>query len=410
MMTKPRLPGLLRSASLAALAAVLLAGTPGAGAQTVGAQSIAEIRIGLLSQTPEPPPSVSNPDEPAADDGLAGATLAIADNNTTGKFLKQTFLLDSVEVPPDGDAAAALRELAGRGDRFVIVDAPGATVEALSKLPEARNLLLLNANAPDDALRGSACAANLIHVAPSRAMLADALGQYLVKKRWPRWFLVTGRRPEDKLYADAIRRTAKRFGAQIVAEKEWTAESDVNRTAESEIPVFTQAKAYDVLIVADEVGEFGDYLSYRTADPRPVAGTQGLVPTVWHRTHEQWGAAQLQSRFKAAAKRPMTARDHNDWTAVRVVGEAAARTRSADSDRLIAFIQSPDFTMSAFRGAPLSLRPWDGQLRQPVLLAADRSVVSVSPQEGFLHPRTELDSLGYDLPETLCKTRGKTTP
>ncbi|KAA0579681.1 ABC transporter substrate-binding protein [Azospirillum sp. B21] len=405
-MTKPRL---LHSLSLAALGVVLLAGTPAAAQQNAGADA-GEIRIGFLSQTPEPPPYVANPDEPAADDGLAGATLAIADNNTTGKFLKQSFVLDSVEVPPDGDAAAALRELAGRGGRFVVVDAPGATVEALSKLPEARNVMLLNANAPDDSLRGAACAPNLLHVAPSRAMLADALGQYLVKKRWPRWFLVTGRRAEDKLYADAVRRTAKRVGAQIVAEKDWTADSDVNRTAEAEIPVFTQAKSYDVLIVADEVGEFGDYLSYRTADPRPVAGTQGLVPTVWHRTHEQWGAAQLQSRFKSAAKRPMTARDHNVWTAVRVVGEAAARARTADPDRLIAFIQSPDFTMSAFRGAPLTVRPWDGQLRQPVLLAADRSVVSVSPQEGFLHPRTELDSLGYDQPETLCKTRGKKTP
>ncbi|ALG73810.1 branched-chain amino acid ABC transporter substrate-binding protein [Azospirillum thiophilum] len=408
-MVKTRLPrphhtGPLITGPLIALTMVLLAVAPAM------AQDSGEIRIGFLSQTPEPPPSVANPDEPAVDDGLAGAALAIADNNTTGKFLKQSFLLDAVEVVPDGDAAAALRELAGRGNRFVIVDAPGATVEALSKLPEARNLLLLNATAPDDSLRGAACAPNLLNVAPSRAMLADALGQYLVKKRWPRWFLVTGRRPEDMLFASAVRRAAKHFGAQIVAEKTWTAESDVNRTAEAEIPVFTQAKSYDVLVVADEVGEFGDYLPYRTADPRPVAGTQGLVPTVWHRTHEQWGAAQLQSRFKASAKRAMTARDHNDWTAVRIVGEAAARARTADPDRLIAFIQSPDFTMSAFRGAPLSLRPWDGQLRQPVLLAADRSLVSVSPQEGFLHPRTELDSLGYDQPETLCKTRGKKTP
>ncbi|WP_372399171.1 ABC transporter substrate-binding protein [Azospirillum sp. HJ39] len=403
-MAKPRLPRPHRTGPLIALTIALLATVPAM------AHDSGEIRIGFLSQTPEPPPSVANPDEPAVDDGLAGAALAITDNNTTGKFLKQSFLLDAVEVAPDGDAAAALRKLAGRGDRFVIVDAPGATVEALSKLPEARNLLLLNATAPDDSLRGAACAPNLLHVAPSRAMLADALGQYLVKKRWSRWFLVTGHRPEDALFADAVRRAAKRFGAQIVTEKTWTAESDVNRTAEAEIPVFTQAKSYDVLVVADEVGEFGDYLPYRTADPRPVTGTQGLVPTVWHRTHEQWGAAQLQSRFKASAKRTMTARDHNDWTAVRVVGEAAARARTADPDRLIAFIQSPDFSMSAFRGAPLSLRTWDGQLRQPVLLAADRSLVSVSPQEGFLHPRTELDSLGYDQPETLCKTRGKTTP
>ncbi|PWC34517.1 branched-chain amino acid ABC transporter substrate-binding protein [Azospirillum sp. TSO35-2] len=398
------MPSPLRAASCLplglALGVALLAAPAGAE----------EIRIGFLSQTPEPPPSVSSPDEPAADDGLAGAVLAVADSNTTGKFLNQSFVLDPVEVAPDGDAAAALRELAARGDRFIVVDAPGATVAALTKLPEAAGRLLLNANAPDDSLRGAACAANLLHVAPSRAMLADALAQYLVKKRWPRWFLVTGRRPEDALFADAVRRAAKRFGGQIVAEKTWTAESDVNRTAEAEIPVFTQAKSYDVLIVADEVGEFGDYLSYRTADPRPVAGTQGLVPTVWHRTHEQWGAAQLQSRFKAAAKRPMTARDHNDWTAIRVVGEAAARSRSADPDALIAFIQSPDFSMSAFRGAPLSLRSWDGQLRQPVLLAADRSLVSVSPQEGFLHPRTELDTLGYDQPETLCKNRGQKKP
>ncbi len=400
-MTASTLPVSLRA--LLASAVLLLGGAgPGLAADL--------IRIGYLSQTPEPPAYVANPDEVAADDGLAGAKLALADNATTGKFLNQSFELDPVEVPPDGDAAAALRELAGRGARFVVVDAPGATVAALSALPEARRLLLLNANAPDDFLRAEACAANLLHVGPSRAMLADALAQYLVKKRWPRWFLVTGRRPEDALYAAAIRRAAKRFGAQIVAEKTWTADSDVNRTAEAEIPVFTQAKSYDVLIVADEVGEFGDYLAYRTADPRPVAGTQGLVPTVWHRTHEQWGAAQLQSRFKAAAKRAMTARDHNAWTAVRVVGEAAAHARTADPDRLIAFIESPAFTLSAFRGAPLSLRAWDGQLRQPVLLAADRSLVSVSPQEGFLHPRTELDTLGFDQPETLCKNRGHTTP
>lgn len=402
-------PALPRVKTLATLRSTLAAALLLAGGAAPGLAAEA-IRIGYLSQTPEPPAYVSNPDEIAADDGLAGARLALADNATTGKFLGQSFELDPVDVPPDGDAAAALKELAGRGARFVVVDAPGDTVAALVALPEAKHLLLLNANAPDDSLRGEACAPNLLNVGPSRAMLADALAQYLVKKRWPRWFLVTGRRPEDALYAAAIRRAAKRFGAQIVAEKSWTAESDVNRTAEAEIPVFTQAKSHDVLIVADEVGEFGDYLPYRTAEPRPVAGTQGLVPTVWHRTHEQWGASQLQSRFKTAARRGMTARDHNAWTAVRVVGEAAAHARTADPDRLIAFINSPAFSLSAFRGAPLSLRAWDGQLRQPLLLAADRSVVSVSPQDGFLHPRTELDTLGFDEPETLCKKRGNKTP
>ncbi|MGZ4991625.1 MAG: branched-chain amino acid ABC transporter substrate-binding protein, partial [Methylobacter sp.] len=48
-------------------------------------------------------------------------------------------------------------------------------------------------------------------------------------------------------------------------------------------------------------------------------------------------------------------------------------------------------------------RSWDGQLRQPVLLAAPRSLVAVAPIEGFLHPKTELDTLGYDQPESTCK-------
>jgi hypothetical protein len=42
-------------------------------------------------------------------------------------------------------------------------------------------------------------------------------------------------------------------------------------------------------------------------------------------------------------------------------------------------------------------------MRQPVLLAGPRSLVSVSPQEGFLHQRTPLDTLGFDEPDSQCK-------
>ncbi|PWC35558.1 ABC transporter substrate-binding protein [Azospirillum sp. TSO22-1] len=363
----------------------------------------AELRIGYLTQEVEAPPSLSTPDEPVPDAGLMGARLAIADNATTGRFLKQRFELDAVTVAPDGDVETAFRDLAAKGDRFVVLNLSAAAVARLTKPAQAAGVTLLNARAPDDSLRAEGCAPNLLHVAPSRAMLADALAQYLVKKRWSKWLLVVGRRPEDALYAAAIRRAAKRFGATVVEEKRWTAESDVNRTAEAEVPVFTQARAHDVLVVADEIGEFGEYLPYRTWEARPVAGTQGLVPTSWHRTHEQWGASQLQNRFKALAHRPMTPADLDAWTAVRLVGEAAAQTRSTDPAALATHIRSPGFAMSAFKGVPMSVRPWDGQLRQPVLLAADRSLVSVSPQDGFLHPKTDLDTLGFDQPETGCK-------
>jgi ABC transporter substrate binding protein (PQQ-dependent alcohol dehydrogenase system) len=161
--------------------------------------------------------------------------------------------------------------------------------------------------------------------------------------------------------------------------------------------------SYDVLIVADEDDQFGDFVSYSTYTPRPVAGTQGLVPTAWARPHEEWGATQLQDRFRHASKRWMTVHDYTAWLAARAVGEAAARAQTVEPDKLMAFMRSDQFELGGYKGTPLSFRPWDGQMRQAVLLADARALVSVSPPPGrFLHQVSELDTLGIDRPETKC--------
>jgi ABC transporter substrate binding protein (PQQ-dependent alcohol dehydrogenase system) len=93
------------------------------------------------------------------------------------------------------------------------------------------------------------------------------------------------------------------------------------------------------------------------------------------------------------------------WMAVRAVGEAATRAGSAEPDAIDAYLLGPEFALAAFKGEALSLRDWNLQMRQPILLATDKSVVSVSPQEGFLHPTSFLDTLGYDAPESDCALR-----
>jgi ABC transporter substrate binding protein (PQQ-dependent alcohol dehydrogenase system) len=103
------------------------------------------------------------------------------------------------------------------------------------------------------------------------------------------------------------------------------------------------------------------------------------------------------------ARRSMTPLDMQAWTAVRMIGEAASRSRSADPARIMQYMKSADFGIAAYKGQKLSLRDWDWQLRQPVLLADGRTIVSVSPQPGFLHRFTELDTLGFDRPEAQCK-------
>jgi ABC transporter substrate binding protein (PQQ-dependent alcohol dehydrogenase system) len=170
-----------------------------------------------------------------------------------------------------------------------------------------------------------------------------------------------------------------------------------------QMPVFTQNVDYQVLVVADERDAFGQYLPYRTWDPRPIVGTHGLWPTAWWRAHELWGATQMQNRFTRMAGRWMTERDYAAWMAVRAVGEAATRTKSGDPAGIVRYMRSDQFELAAFKGVKLSFRPWDGQLRQPILLADAYSLVSVSPQPGFLHQFSELDTLGIDKPESSCK-------
>ena len=348
-------------------------------------------------------------EQPAENDGVAGARLAIEDNNTTGKFLNQRFALEERRIKEGEDAVQAATELAARNG-FIIADLPADTLLKVADALRERGTLLFNAGAIDERLREADCRANVIHTAPTRAMLADALGQYLVWKQWKRWLLVVGSHDEDRLFADALRRTATRFGAKIVQERSFEDKGGARRTdsgvtlIQRQLPVFTQqAPAYDVLVAADESEVFGAYLPYRTWDPRPVAGSAGLVPRSWDASQDQWGAIQMQNRFIKLNSRRMTARDMQAWTAARMIGEAASRTNSGDPKAVFDFLKGADFSIAAFKGQRLTLRDWNLQLRQPILLVDGRMVVSVSPQEGFLHQHSELDTLGVDRPETKCK-------
>ncbi|MDD5114394.1 MAG: ABC transporter substrate-binding protein [Methylobacter sp.] len=361
------------------------------------------INIAYLTQEQAPPAALSNLDPFIKDKGLPGAELGVADNNTTGQFTNQQFVLKAFIVPLDGNIIETFDKNIAGHYQFVVANLPAAELQKLADLPSAKPTVLFDVATTDDELRNGQCRSNVLHLLPSRAMRADALAQYMMKKRWSKWFLVVGPNPEDRLYADAIKRAAKRFGMKVVAEKAWEHTFDARRTAQSDVAVFTQVDDYDVLVVADEQGLFGEYLDYRTWLSRPVIGTQGLIATGWHKTHEQWGAVQMQNRFKDKVGRWMEEQDYGAYLAARAIGEAATRTKSNEFKPVKDYLVSDQFALQGYKGNPLSFRSWDGQLRQPVLLSAPRSQVAVAPIEGFLHPKTELDTLGYDQPESQCQ-------
>lgn len=370
-----------------------------------------EIKIGYLRRAPSRI-RISLIDVPAANDGLAGAQLAAEDDNATGRFLNQRYTLIDKLLSENDDPVAEMQGLADQGASFIVTSLEADRLLKIADAGKARGEILINASALDERLREQDCRANVFHVAPTRSMLADALAQYLVWKKWRKWMLMSGSHESDGLFADALRHAATRFGAKIVEERVFKDTGGARRTdsgvaeIQQQMPMVTQgAPDHDVLVAADESEVFAGYLPYRTWDPRPVAGSAGLVPTTWDPAFDQWGAVQLQNRFMKKFQRSMTAHDMQVWTAVRMVGEAASRTGSDDSGKILAYMKGPDFSVAAFKGQKLTVRDWNLQLRQPILLFDGRNTVSVSPQEGFLHQVSTLDTLGLDRPETKCKLK-----
>ncbi|MBA4501775.1 ABC transporter substrate-binding protein [Marinobacterium marinum] len=364
-----------------------------------------EIEIGYVGFEPDHGPVLSNLLPEPADTGFKGVELGILDSNTTGRFLKQHYTLRGLSTDKADEIVPATRTLYDQGVRLFVLNLNREQlINVATALPD--DALLINAGSQDNRLRTHDCIPGLLHSMPSRAMLTDALAQWLAKKRWNRWLLLEGQTQEDKAYADSLARSAQRMGAVIVARKQWSFDTDLRRTAQQELPPFTQTSEYDVVIVADERGDFGEYVPFNTWLPRPVVGTQGMSPVTWHRVVEAWGAAQLQSRFSKLANRDMYGGDYAGWAAVRTLAEAVTQTGSIDPANLHRFIMSEQFQLGAFKGRKLTYRSWSGQLRQPIPLVHPRALVSQSPQEGYLHPVTDLDTLGFDQRESQCSVKG----
>ncbi len=367
-----------------------------------------EIKAAVLRIDPPRLAPISRYEKFPEDNGFAGAQLADEDNGTTGTFLGHTYETTTVAVPPE-EADAALDAILEDGIKFIILMADDADLARLADRAAQGGAVVFNAQAEGVALRDNECRANVLHVVPSRAMRADAVAQFALWKRWPRWFLIHGSNPEDQALADAYRRAAKKFGGRIAEEREFEDTGGSRRTdtghvlVQRQLPVFTQdADDHEVVIAADESDVFAPYLPFHLWTPRPVMGAAGLRPVTIHGAHEAWGATQFQRRFEELTGRYIREEDYQVWLSLRVLGEAVIRTSSNDPQTILDYAISDEFELAAFKGVPVTFRPWNGQLRQPILLYDGRITVSVSPQDGFLHQVSPLDTLGLDKPESSC--------
>jgi ABC transporter substrate binding protein (PQQ-dependent alcohol dehydrogenase system) len=337
------------------------------------------------------------------DHPFAGAAIGIDEAAPLVRVLNTTFALQRITVTSDAEIAAAVEKARDEGGvHFFLIDAPALAFKPLAAAIGGRDVLLFNVSADDDDLRRNLCAREVVHVIPSLAMRMDALVQYLVSRRWRDILVLEGPLPGDAATAKAFTRSVAKFGARIVADQHFRTGTDPREREQNDPALLTSLRSYDAVFIADEAFDFARQVPYHTVLARPVVGSIDLEPVAWHWTWEHNGAPQVNARFdKKSGGRRMEGADWAAWMAVKMVVQATLRTRSADFAKQRDFILG-DAGFDGDKGLPVSVRPWDHQVRQAVLLAAPYMVVASAPLEGFQHRINELDTLGDDEPESPC--------
>ena len=304
----------------------------------------------------------------------------------------------TIEVSDAASARAAATAADKSGASALLADLPAAWL--LAAADAAPRLPLLNIGHTSDALREADCRTNLLHLLPSQRMRADAMAQTLIARRWNNVLLLVGPLPEDKQRAAAAEASIKRYGLKLVASKTFKLSADP-RERELANPLLLTQGIYDVVWVVDSDGEFAATLPYRTTLPRPVVGDGGLMALAWSARFERYGAPQISRGLARATRRQATEHDWAAWMAGKALVAAAVA-----SNTKLPFAQAlASAEIDGSKGVLMNFRPWDGQLRQPILLSDGQSVITLAPAEGVLHPKNNLDTLGADAPEKLCKAR-----
>ena len=394
---------------LAFAALIALAGAPRALAQTTPSTGQPEqhVKIGFVTIENDPRYEPLRAYEriilKTREHPLTGAEVGIDEATALKRVLNTDFTLERIVAKSPADVAPAVLAAIDAGTHFFLIDAPAEAYKPLAAAVRGRDVLLFNVSEADDSLRRDLCVAEFIHVYPSRAQLMDGLVQYFISRKWHDLLILEGPLLADATMTAAFEHSAQKFGARIVAHQHFKPGSDP-REREANNPALLSAinRDFDAVFVADDTFDFARTVPYHLVRPRPVMGSIDLEPVAWHWTWDHNGAPQVNSRFeKRSGGRRMAGADWAAWVAVKMIVQSVLHTRSADFSTQRGFILG-DGSFDGDKGLAVSVRAWDHQTRQAVLLGAPYEVVASAPIEGFLHQTNELDTLGDDQPESAC--------
>jgi ABC transporter substrate binding protein (PQQ-dependent alcohol dehydrogenase system) len=335
---------------------------------------------------------------------VEGARLGLEDLEVVTDAVDIQVTLDEQMATDANDAIAKIQAMAAAGESFVIVDLPGEILAQVAPMVADQPITLLNATAPQNILR-DLCLPNLMHTGASDRMLSDTYAQFLRHRDWIRVLLLVGQEPRDTEIADSFVASAERLRIEIVDRRTFTLSTDPANREENNTMLVTGGIDYDVVFIADSLGEYARYLNYATQEARPVIGATGLTASEWHWSWDRDGATQVTLRFQRLAEggRFMSGYDWATWVAAKSIATAYAKARSEDPTEIMAYLKGDRFQIDGSKGYRMDFRPWDQQLRMPTVLHTSNAITEAAPFPEFLHQLNVLDTLGTDQPESSCQ-------
>lgn len=346
---------------------------------------------------------LGHPGGPAAD----GLKAALKESQLELDAAGTGLALELIGVTSADAARAAAAKAQKAGAAALVTDLPADWTLAVADAAPA--LPVLNVGNAENRLREQDCRARLFHLLPSERMRADALAQTLATSRWPQVLLLVGPSAEDAQRGAVAEAAITRYGLKLAGRKPFKLSADPRERDLANLRLLTNpgsgTSAYDAIWVVDSDGEFARSLPYRSVLPRPVVGDAGLVALAWHAQFDRFGAPQVSRRFTRLAQRPMGDVDWSAWMAGKTLAAAAVSAGPKGTPASLALALAAT-EVDGSKGVSMGFRPWDGQLRQRLLLTDGQGVVAIAPADGILHPKNVLDTLGADAPEKRCKARG----
>ena len=337
------------------------------------------------------------------------AELALHESSTSFSVFNITPVLRAINLDASANYHSQLKGL--HPDSLVIVDTPEDTFVELTHILNQLGLITVNVRHTSPHLRDSLCMETLYHTIPSDRMYFDALVQFLIYSNWRKVLVIHGPSEVDHARAETLNNSLLKFGADVSDVREFTLSHHPDDRDNNKPEFITGGASYDVVAVVDTARDFGRYIQYRTRRARPVVGDVGLVPRGWHRTLERYGAPQLNERYRVfdsqtqlPASEAMSDAEFATWSAIKLITNSLNTIGTGtESLSVKSIMEHPDAQVDLYKGTRGSVRRWNHQLRQPILLTTADAVIAVAPMPKFLHPYHYVYTLGLDEPESVCQ-------